>query len=226
MFDQIWNLNSGIVLFLEISKTDLSLSLKDHLVLCDALKSGDTEQAVEAMRAHIREGLRLQRGAMKKRRSGSRYSSSTIVAAKNRLRMKFSRMLVIADERLMCGIAGRILPQYGPIGNDLVDLMDAQSHRGADSTGFAIYTTPVQRGGKLRLMGFNRKNLDSDLEDFRHILRSHGSDFLETPEVDASSTVHYSVRMLVESPRDVEHWIKEADLISERIEVQSFGKIT
>ncbi len=84
MFDQIWNLNSGIVLFLEISKTDLSLSLKDHLVLCDALKSGDTEQAVEAMRAHIREGLRLQRGAMKKRRSGSRYSSSTIVAAKNR----------------------------------------------------------------------------------------------------------------------------------------------
>ena len=124
----------------------------------------------------------------------------------------------------MCGIAGRILPQYGSIGDDLVDLMDAQSHRGADSTGFAIYTTPVQRGGKLRLMGFNRKNLDADLEDFKHILRSHGSDFIETPEVDASSTVHYSVRMLIESPRDVEHWIKEADLISERIEVQSFGK--
>ena len=124
----------------------------------------------------------------------------------------------------MCGIAGRILPQYGSVGDDLVDLMDAQSHRGADSTGFAIYTTPVQRGGKLRLMGFNRKNLDADLEDFKHILRSHGSDFIETPEVDASSTVHYSVRMLIESPRDVEHWIKEADLISERIEVQSFGK--
>ena len=104
-----------------------------------------------------------------------------------------------------CGIAGRILPQYGPVGSDLVDLMDAQSHRGADSTGFAIYTTPVQRGGKLRLMGFNRKNLDVDMEDFRHILRSHGSDVLETPEVDASSTVHYSVRMLIESPRDVEH---------------------
>ena len=42
----------------------------------------------------------------------------------------------------MCGIAGRILSAPGNVGRDLVDLMDAQSHRGADSTGFAIYTIP------------------------------------------------------------------------------------
>jgi len=43
----------------------------------------------------------------------------------------------------MCGIAGRILNSPGYVGQDLVNLMDAQSHRGADSTGFAIYTVPT-----------------------------------------------------------------------------------
>ena len=42
----------------------------------------------------------------------------------------------------MCGIAGRILTSPGKVGNDLVELMDAQEHRGADSTGFAVYGPP------------------------------------------------------------------------------------
>ena len=46
----------------------------------------------------------------------------------------------------MCGIAGRILARPGRVGEDLVNLMDAQSHRGADSTGFAIYGTPRTDG--------------------------------------------------------------------------------
>ena len=108
----------------------------------------------------------------------------------------------------MCGIAGRILRDYGAVGNDLVELMDAQAHRGADSTGFAVYSTPVERGFKLRLMGFNRKNLDTDLDDFRHILKSFGSDFLEEPTVNDSDASHYSVRMLVDEPSDLARWIQ------------------
>ncbi|MFT5110763.1 MAG: glutamate synthase domain-containing protein 1 [Parasphingorhabdus sp.] len=124
----------------------------------------------------------------------------------------------------MCGIAGRILREYGAVGNDLVELMDAQSHRGADSTGFAIYTPPCERGYKLRLMGFSRKNIDNDLDDFRHILKSYGSDFIEEPTVNDSEAAHYSVRMLIDEPKDLNRWIQEADLISNRIEVQSLGK--
>ena len=123
----------------------------------------------------------------------------------------------------MCGIAGRILKSPGKVGNDLVILMDAQSHRGADSTGFAIYTEPGD-GAKIRLMGIDRKNLDADLGDVIQILRSHGSDLLGEPEVDEADTAHYSVKMNVKFPRDVARWIEEADLIADRIEVQSFGK--
>ena len=53
----------------------------------------------------------------------------------------------------MCGIAGRILNTPGKIGNDLVELMDAQEHRGADSTGFAVYGAPLDEGYVLRGMG-------------------------------------------------------------------------
>ncbi len=123
----------------------------------------------------------------------------------------------------MCGIAGRILKSPGKVGNDLVKLMDAQSHRGADSTGFAIYTEPVD-GAKIRLMGIDRKNLDADLGDVIQILRSHGSDLLGEPETDEADTAHYSVKMNVKFPRDVARWIEEADLIAGRIEVQSFGR--
>ena len=124
----------------------------------------------------------------------------------------------------MCGIAGRILQSYGRVGADLVDLMDAQSHRGADSTGFAIYTAPCEKGYKLRLMGFDRKQLDADLDDFRHILREHGSEFLSEPELFVDDAAHYSVRMRIEEPRDLARWIKEADEVSSRIEVQSVGR--
>ena len=50
----------------------------------------------------------------------------------------------------MCGIAGRILTAPGQVGADLVDLMEAQEHRGADSTGFAVYGPPRDTGYVLR----------------------------------------------------------------------------
>ena len=110
------------------------------------------------------------------------------------------------------------------VGRDLVKLMDAQAHRGADSTGFAIYTDPIPNGGKVRLMGFNRKHLDSDLNDVVHILKSHGSDLLNEPEIDNASSLHYTVRLQVKKPASIERWIDEADLIADRIEVLSYGE--
>lgn len=124
----------------------------------------------------------------------------------------------------MCGIAGRILNQAGRVGEDLVNLMDAQSHRGADSTGFAIYGPPRSDGYIVRAMGFDRRRLESDLEDFRLILRQHNSDWLEDPSWNNSSDAHYSVRMVIEDPADLPAWVHRADEISAQLEIQSVGR--
>ena len=59
----------------------------------------------------------------------------------------------------MCGIAGRILAEPGQVGADLVSLMHAQRHRGADSTGFALYGKPLEDGYIVRAMTAQRQNL-------------------------------------------------------------------
>jgi len=124
----------------------------------------------------------------------------------------------------MCGIAGRILASNGNVGHDLVDLMDAQEHRGADSTGFAIYSEPRTSGYVLRLMGFDNKACDTDLDDFLNILKSHGADLQAEPAIINSAEGHYTVRAEVTELADVAQWISSADEISHRIEVQSCGR--
>lgn len=124
----------------------------------------------------------------------------------------------------MCGIAGRILNAPGKVGLDLVELMDAQEHRGADSTGFAIYGVPRETGYVVRAIGFQRGNLSNDLEDFRAILKEHGGDFIDEPTWDNDSSRHYSVRMTITDPGDVARWTADADQICERLEMQSLGR--
>ena len=71
----------------------------------------------------------------------------------------------------MCGIAGRILPRPGKVGEDLVKLMHAQRHRGADSTGFALYGEPLDTGYIVRAMVAGRHELSQVLELFLLIWR-------------------------------------------------------
>ena len=124
----------------------------------------------------------------------------------------------------MCGIAGRILGAPGLVGNDLVELMDAQAHRGADSTGFAIYGVPRDTGYVLRGMGFSRDNIDSDLSNFTNILRDNGSDFLKDPEIVTDTSTHYCFRIEISDPKDLSNWIKDTDTLAKTIEVQSCGR--
>ena len=124
----------------------------------------------------------------------------------------------------MCGIAGRILSETGNVGADLVDLMEAQRHRGADSTGFAVYGPPVDEGFIVRAMGVDRSTLSADLQDFLEILREHGSDFLADPTHDDADTKHVSVRMTIKDPADLARWTKHTDTISDRFAVQSVGR--
>jgi len=124
----------------------------------------------------------------------------------------------------MCGIAGRIMDSPGRVGIDLVDLMDAQSHRGADSTGFAIYGKPMEKGFVLRCMGFDKTSIDADLDDFRNILRANGADFTAEPTIITNDAAHYCVRALITAPKNIANWIGEADMMTERFEVQSCGQ--
>ena len=124
----------------------------------------------------------------------------------------------------MCGIAGRMLREPGAVGRDLVELMDAQMHRGADSTGFALYGPPRERGYVVRAVGLDRRALAQDLEEFRHTLRNHGSDFVEDPTWDEAGTRHVSVRMVVDEMADLTRWSQDADGMAERMEIQSVGR--
>jgi glutamate synthase domain-containing protein 1 len=124
----------------------------------------------------------------------------------------------------MCGIAGRIMLGHGAVGRDLVDLMDAQEHRGADSTGFAIYGAARDTGYVLRGMGFDKARLDSDLAVFEHVLRDNGSDYLSEPQILTDKNAHYCFRMEISDPRNLAAWVHDADTLSDRIEVQSCGR--
>ena len=124
----------------------------------------------------------------------------------------------------MCGIAARILDRLGDIGTDLVELMDAQVHRGADSTGFALYGPPRENGYVIRAVGFDRSRLGADLDDLTAILRLHCSDLANDPTHDSAKSRHVSVRIEVKDIPDLAAWSKEADEISDRIEIQSVGR--
>ena len=124
----------------------------------------------------------------------------------------------------MCGIAGRILNSSGRVGHDLVELMDAQEHRGADSTGFAIYGPMRDEGYVLRGIGFDKAQMDQNLDDFTNVLRDHGANFMSDPKIITDDKKHYCFRMEISSPKDLAAWVSDADELTDRIEIQSCGK--
>lgn len=124
----------------------------------------------------------------------------------------------------MCGIAGRIISRPGTVGADLVLLMEAQEHRGADSTGFAIYGEPLDSGYIVRVMGSDRGRIGEDLDEFRQVLRAHGSDFSSDPVCDRSSDRHVTARLVVDGIADIAAWAKDADTLMGRLEILSVGR--
>ncbi len=124
----------------------------------------------------------------------------------------------------MCGIAGRILARPGRVGADLVLMMEAQVHRGGDSTGFALYGPPRDSGYIVRVVAADRSRLSADLDLFRSILKGHGADFVEDPTWDETGQQHVSVRMVITEPSSgLGTWLEEADDLP-GFEIQSVGR--
>jgi methylamine---glutamate N-methyltransferase subunit A len=124
----------------------------------------------------------------------------------------------------MCGIAGRILGAPGKVGRDLVDLMEAQEHRGADSTGFAVYSIPRDTGYVLRGMGFDKNQIDSDIENLKSSLMDHNANFLSEPKIVSDQNRHYCFRIEISDPVDLASWMRDADTLTSTIEIQSCGR--
>ena len=78
MFDAIWNRSVSFYLFAEMVDVDLPKSLNEHLTLCDAIASGSESKACKAMRAHIRDGLNLQRDAHELNQAGRSKASANV----------------------------------------------------------------------------------------------------------------------------------------------------
>lgn len=123
----------------------------------------------------------------------------------------------------MCGIAGRILSAPGRVGADLVALMDAQAHRGADSTGFAVYGAPRESGLVLRGMGFDAARLDAEMAQMRDVLKAHGADLVEEPSFVTGGGRHYCARLVISDPADLAAWLADVDAHC-GFEVQSCGR--
>lgn len=124
----------------------------------------------------------------------------------------------------MCGIAGRILPEPGPVGADLAAMMQAQAHRGSDSTGYALYGPPLADGYICRAVARNRATLDADLDAFQQVLERFGSGFVEDPSWDSTDQAHVSVRMVISEPdTGVAPWVAAADSLP-GVEIQSVGR--
>jgi len=102
--------------------------------------------------------------------------------------------------------------------------MAAQEHRGADSTGFAVYGAPMERGYVLRGMGFDKAQMDSDLATFEIVLKEHGAGFMNDPKIVSDAAKHYCFRMEITDPKDLAAWVSDADELTDRIEVQSCGR--
>ena len=102
--------------------------------------------------------------------------------------------------------------------------MQAQRHRGSDSTGFGLYGERRERGYVVRAVADDRARLSTVLDSFLEATKCHGSDFLEDPSWDDLAQRHVSIRVVVDDPADsIVGWLADADHIS-GFEIQSVGR--
>lgn len=123
----------------------------------------------------------------------------------------------------MCGIAGRIRSDGGAVGADIVELGACMAHRGADSTGFAIYGPPREHGYIVRLFLSDRAALGAAIAGLDEVNRRFDTEFVEPPSSDGTGQPHVLVRTVVTEPEPLDAWVAAVEH-STGFEVQSVGR--
>lgn len=124
----------------------------------------------------------------------------------------------------MCGIAGRILREPGNVGHDLTALMAAQRHRGADSTGFALYGAPLSGAYRVKVHLEDRLGAAESIAEMRKILKSAGSDLVEEPTLNRATTRHATARLTISDPSsEIADWVVACEQVP-GIEILSVGR--
>jgi methylamine---glutamate N-methyltransferase subunit A len=123
----------------------------------------------------------------------------------------------------MCGIGGVKLAESGPVGGHLVSMMTALRHRGADSTGFALYGPYLQDRLIVRLRLERRDQVETKLKAVAAVLQQAGGDLCDQPAWDSDDTaadafIRLEVSAAVNIQQATTGWIALGGL-----EVHSFG---
>ena len=71
MFDLMWNRGFSFHVFRSMTNDNLKRSLQGHMALYEAMRGGNSEQAMAAMRNHISDGLELQLSSLRETPHGS-----------------------------------------------------------------------------------------------------------------------------------------------------------
>lgn len=114
----------------------------------------------------------------------------------------------------MCGISGRVRYDGGAVGRDIVELAAAMRHRGPDSTGFAVYGPPRERGFVVRGYLADRTALDGTLQEVADLLRAHGSGLLADPTWDDSGQPHVLFRLETDEIADLKPWVDAVEALA------------
>lgn len=123
----------------------------------------------------------------------------------------------------MCGISGRVRYGGGPVGADIVELAACMRHRGPDSTGFAVYGPPRERGYVVRGYLADRSLLDGTLTAVAESLREAGSGLLADPTWDETGQPHVLFRLETDELAHLAPWVDRVEALP-GVELLSLGR--
>jgi glutamine phosphoribosylpyrophosphate amidotransferase len=124
----------------------------------------------------------------------------------------------------MCGIAGLLLHEPGPVGESLVKMCEAMRHRGADSTGFALYGEPDTTRLIVRARHPDASRALADAEHIADAVRDLGGDLHdEITHDDQADASDRFLRLQLRYTGDIKRLAIAIETAAPGIEIQSVG---
>ncbi len=124
----------------------------------------------------------------------------------------------------MCGIAGILLRETGPVGDSLVKMCQAMRHRGADSTGFALYGEHDATRLIVRARHPDATRAFADTEAILAAVRELGGDQHAEASFDtAAGAADRFIRLEIRYDGDIRRLAIAIETAAQGIEIQSIG---